>query len=241
MTMEKDSKFGLVFMYGAGLGTWIWKDISRSFNIPCLFLDYPGRDNDLKNTKDLTIHDYSDILCTKINNWPCDKVIIIAHSIGGIIALDTFKKISPKLTGFVAISASIPKSGESFLSSFPWIGRILMKCLYRILGTRPPETVIRKGLCNDLSKEQADEVFRRFTPESRSIYEQKITYDFPDIPKLYIKLTNDAAFGIQLQEKAINNLKPETVIEVNSGHLPMISKPDELIKIIKEFTIKIGY
>ena len=35
-----------------------------------------------------------------------------------MIALDTLKKISPKLIGFVAISASIPKSGESFLS-FP--------------------------------------------------------------------------------------------------------------------------
>ena len=240
MTMEKDFKFGLVFIYGAGLGTWIWNDISHSFDIPCLFLDYPGRDHNSKSTKSLTIYDYSDFLCTRINNWQCDKIIIIAHSIGGVIALDTLKKISPKLIGFVAISASIPKSGESFLSSFPWIGMILMKCLYRILGTRPPETVIRKGLCNDLSKEQADEVFRQFTPESRSIYEQKITYNLPDTQKLYIKLTNDAAYGIKLQEKAIENLKPETIIELNTGHLPMISKPNDLIKIIKEFTKKIG-
>ena len=114
-----------------------------------------------------------------------------------------------------------------------------MKCLYRILGTRPPETVIRKGLCNDLSKEQAYVVFRQFTPESRSIYEQKITYNLPDTQKLYIKL-QDAAYGIKLQEKAIENLKPETIIELNTGHLPMISKPNDLIKIIKEFTKKIG-
>lgn len=240
MTMEKDSKFGLVFIYGAGLGTWIWNDISHSFDIPCLFLDYPGRDIDSKDTKGLTINDYSDFLCNKINNWQCDKVVIVAHSIGGVIALDTLKKISPKLIGFIAISASIPKSGESFLSSFPWMGRILMKCLYGLLGTKPPENVIRKGLCNDLSKEKADEVFNRFTPESKSIYEQKITYNLPDIPKLYIKLTNDAAYATQLQEKAIDNLKPDSVVEINSGHLPMISKPDDLIKIINKFTTKIG-
>jgi pimeloyl-ACP methyl ester carboxylesterase len=240
MTMEKDSKFVLVFIYGAGLGTWIWNDISHSFDIPCLFIDYPGRDTESKDIKGLTIHDYSDLLCTKINTWQCDKIIIIAHSIGGVIALDTLKNISPKVIGFIAISASIPKSGESFLSSFPWIGRILMKCLYRMLGTKPPETIIRKGLCNDLSKEQADEVFNRYTPESKSIYEQKIKYNLPDIPKLYIKLTNDAAYGIQLQKKAIDNLKPETVVEINSGYLPMISKSDDLIKIIKEFTTKIG-
>ena len=237
--MEKGSKFGLVFIYGAGLGTWIWNDLSPSIDIPCLFLDYPGRDHDSESTKGLTINDYSDFISTKINNWHCDKIIIIAHSIGGIIALDTLKKLSPKLIGFVAISASIPISGGSFLSSFSLTGKIIMKCLYRILGTRPPQAVIKKGLCNDLTIEQADKVFRRFTPESLSIYEQNITYNLPDVPKLYIKLTNDAAYGLQLQEQAIEHLKPETIMELNTGHLPMISKPNDLVKIINEFTSKI--
>ncbi|MGE0076406.1 MAG: alpha/beta fold hydrolase [Bacteroidales bacterium] len=237
--MEKDSKFGLVFIYGAGLGNWIWNNISHSFNTPCLFIDYPGRDTDSKNTKGLTIHEYSALVSSKINTWQCDKIIIVAHSIGGVIALDALKNITPKVIGFIAISASIPKSGESFLSSFPWIGRMLMKCLYRMLGTKPPEAIIRNGLCNDLSNEQAYEVFNRFTPESRSIYEQKVNYNLSDIPKLYIKLTNDAAYAIALQEKSIDNLKPEKVVEINSGHLPMISKPNNLIEIIKEFTATI--
>ena len=237
--MGKDSEFGLVFMYGAGLGAWIWNDLSHSIDIPCLFLDYPGREHDSKSTKGLTIHDYSDFVSTKINNWHCDKIIIIAHSIGGVIALDTLNKISPKLTGFIAISASIPNNGESFLSSFPLIGKIIMKSLYRILGTRPPEAVIKKGLCNDLSVEQADEVFRRFTPESLSIYENKIIYNLPDIPKLYIKLTNDAAYGIQLQEKSIERFKPGIIKELNTGHLPMISKPNDLAMIINDFILKL--
>lgn len=84
MIMEKDSKFGLVFIYGAGLGTWIWNDISHSFDIPCLFVDYPGRDTDSKGTKDLTIHDYSDRLCTTINTWQCDKIIIIAREFNNL-------------------------------------------------------------------------------------------------------------------------------------------------------------
>jgi pimeloyl-ACP methyl ester carboxylesterase len=238
--MEKDSKVGIVFIYGAGLGTWIWNDLSHSIDSPCLFLDYPGRNPDSKSTKGLTIHDYSEFISAKINNWHCDKIIIVAHSIGGVIALDTLKKISPKLIGFIAISASIPNDGESFLSSFPFIGKILMKCLFRLFGTRPPEAIIKKGLCNDLSIEKADEVFNQFIPESIKIYEQKISYILPEIPKLYIKLTNDAAYAIRLQEKAIENLKPQTVIELKSGHLPMISKFDDLALIINEFKSKLA-
>jgi pimeloyl-ACP methyl ester carboxylesterase len=237
--MEKNTKFGLVFIYGAGLGTFIWEDFSRFIGVPCLFLDYPGRDNDSKSTKGLKVNDYSDFLSAQINNWQCDKIIIVAHSIGGVMALDTLKKLSPKLIGFIAISASTPKSEESFISSFPLFGRVLMKCLYRIFGTRPPEGVIKKGLCNDLSTEKADEVFRKFTPESISIYEQKITYNLPDIPKLYIKLTNDAAYGIPLQEKSIENLKPQKTVELKSGHLPMIGKPNDLAKIVNDFVSKL--
>jgi pimeloyl-ACP methyl ester carboxylesterase len=72
-----------------------------------------------------------------------------------------------------------------------------------------------------------------------SIYEQNISYNVPDVPKLYIKLTKDAAYGLQLQEKAIEHLKPEKIVELNSGHLPMISKPNDLIRIINEFTSNI--
>jgi pimeloyl-ACP methyl ester carboxylesterase len=237
--MGKDTKFGLVFFYGAGLGTWIWNNLSPLIDTPCLFLDYPGRNHDSESTKGLTINDYSDFISTKINNWHCDKIIIIAHSIGGIIALDALKKISPKLIGFVAISAAVPISGGSFLSPFSLTAKIIMKCLFRIFGTKPPQAAIKNGLCNDLTSEQADKVFRQFTPEALSIYEENISYIFPDVPKLYVKLTNDAAYSLQLQEKAIEHLKPETIMELNTGHLPMISKPNELVKIINEFTLKI--
>ena len=238
--MKNNSKVGIVFMYGAGLSTWIWTDISPLFDAPCLYVDYPGRDKNSKNNKGLTIDDYSNFISDQINNWDIDKVVIIAHSIGGVLALNTLNKIKPKLIGILAISASIPVNGDNFLSSFPLFNRTLMKYMFKLLGTKPPKAAIIQSLCNDLPKEQANEVVTRFTPESLSIYTQKIKYNIPDIPKLYIKLTNDVAFGLQIQDRMIKNLVPQTVVELNTGHLPMISKPNDLVKIINEFTSKIN-
>ena len=238
--MKNNSNIGLIFMYGAGLGTWIWNDISQLINIPCLYVDYPGRDENSKRNKDLSLDDYSNFIIEQINNWNVDKVVIIAHSIGGVLALKIVNKIKPQLIGIVAISASIPVDGGYFLSSYPMANRTLMKCVFKLFGTKPPKAAIIKSLCNDLHIDQANEVVNRFTPESYLIYTQKIKYNLPEIPKLFIKLTNDAAFGLQIQDKMIRNLMPETVVELNTGHLPMISKPKDLAKIINEFVSKIN-
>ena len=238
--MKKKSNIGLVFMYGAGLGRWIWDDLSQFIDIPYLFLDYPGREKNSKSNKDLTLDDYSNFISNQINNWDIEKIVIIAHSIGGVLALNTLNKIKSKLIGILAISASIPDIGGSFLSSFPPFNRVIMKCVYRLLGTKPPKAAIIQSLCNDIPIEQANKVVNGFTPESLSIYIQSIKYKLADVPKLYIKLTNDAAFGMQIQDKMIKNLMPQKVVEMNTGHLPMISKPNDLAKIINEFVSKIN-
>lgn len=237
--MKNNSDIGLVFIYGAGLGTWIWDDLSQKIDYPCLFLDYPGRESNSKDNKGLSLDDYSDFICTEIKKWNTDKIIVIAHSIGGVIALKTIEKIKSQIKGFVAISASIPKSGDSYLSSFSLFNRLIMKCVFRLLGTRPPKAALMQSLCNDLTVEQATKVVNKFTPESLLIYEQKVTYNLPDIPKLYIKLTNDKAFEEQTQDKMIKNISPKTVVEMNTGHLPMLGDPNDLAKIINEFVLKI--
>jgi pimeloyl-ACP methyl ester carboxylesterase len=238
--MEDNSKIGIAFIYGAGLSKWIWNDISKLIDVPCLYVDYPGRDKNSKSNKGLTIDDYSNFISDQINNWDIEKVVIIAHSIGGVLALNTLNKIKPQLIGILAISASIPVNGGNFLSSYPLFNRTLMKCVFKLLGTKPPKAAIIQSLCNDIPIERANEVVNRFTQESLSIYIQTIKYNLPDVPKLYIKLTNDAAFGIQIQDKMIENLMPQIIIELNTGHLPMISKPNDLAKIINEFVSKIN-
>ena len=236
--MKNNSDIGLVFFYGAGLGTWIWDDLSQNIDYPCLFPDYPGRELNSKDNKGLSLDDYSDFISAKINTWNIDKIVVIAHSIGGVIALKTIGKIKSQIKGFIAISASTPKSGDSYLSSFSLFNRLVMKCVFRLSGTRPPKTALIQSLCNDLPTEHATKVVTQFTPESLMIYEQKVIYNLPDIPRLYIKLTNDKAFREQIQDRMIKNFSPNTVAEMNTGHLPMLGKPNDLAKIINDFVLK---
>ena len=61
-----------------------------------------------------------------------------------------------------------------------------------------------------------------------------------DTKTLYIKLTEDKGFSVQLQDKMIRNLNAQKVVTLDSGHLPMISKPKELSEILNNFINEIN-
>ena len=50
----------------------------------------------------------------------------------------------------------------------------------------------------------------------------------------------DKGLSVQLQDKMIKNLNAQKVVELDSGHLPMISQPKELSEILNNFINEIN-
>src|SRR5690606_33570186 len=101
--------------------------------------------------------------------------------------------------------------------------RILLSVIMKFMGTIPPESAIRTGLCNDLNPQQTMEIVQGFIPESARVYTDRIDVTAPMVPKLYVKLTKDQEFGSSLQDKMISNFTPQFVRNLDTGHLPMLS------------------
>lgn len=226
---------GIVLIHGAGLGSFIWKDLKPHLEAPSLAIDFPNRENTSNANKVLNLEDYHVHILKQIENWECKNIVVVAHSIGGIIGLKLAQQLGDRVSGFIAIGAAIPQKGNSFLNTLPFFKRILLSVLIKILGTEPPDFSIQQSYCNDLNQAQAEEVIRNYTAESPALYKDKCNASVPAENKMYIKLINDEEFSDELQEKMIVNLNPEQVIPLHSGHLPMMSCPKELAGIINEF------
>jgi pimeloyl-ACP methyl ester carboxylesterase len=165
--------------------------------------------------------------------------VIVAHSLGGVVALKLAAGLSTRLAGFVGVGAAIPADGGSFVSSLPLPKRVLTRVLMRVAGTRPPEAAIRRGLCSDLGAREADEVVRRFVPESRAVYLERTTAPAPRVPGRYVLLTEDREFGVPLQRTMASSLHAADMREISSGHMPMLSQPDELARVVNEFAVRV--
>lgn len=231
------NEIGVVLIHGAGLGSWIWSETEKYLQNESLAVNFPRRNNESGANESLTLDDYCDYLLDQIQAWDKQKIIIVAHSIGGVIALKLADKLDDQVVGFVGISASIPKNGGSFVSTLPFFKRLLMSVILRVAGTKPPKSAIIKSLCNELTSNQSEMVTNKFVPESIHLFFDKCKVSIPTINKLYIKTSKDHEFPESLQDKMIKNLSTEQITILDSGHLPMISCPKELAGKINQFIL----
>ncbi|MGF7228358.1 MAG: alpha/beta fold hydrolase [Candidatus Saccharibacteria bacterium] len=230
-TPKRVSKTGVVLIAGAGLGTWVWDDMVTALETPSLAISFP----DAASKKSMSLEDYTKTALEQVKAWQgVDRYVIVGHSIGAIIALQLADLLKDRVAGLIAISAVIPKNGGSFFSGQPFPQKVIIPLLTRLAGTRPPDSAIKKSYCNDLSAAQTAEVLRRFQPESVALYGDKSVVAVPDIPRLYIMLSRDQNLSPTSQTTMAINLKAGTVT-LETGHLPMVSKPTELAHVFEDF------
>jgi pimeloyl-ACP methyl ester carboxylesterase len=233
---ERNSDIGFVLFHGAGLGSWIWDDVISRLEYPCLALDYPGRGT--HGEHDIThvpLSQYVESAVADIDQFKAKTLILVAHSIGGVVALEVANRIQNRIAGFVAISAAIPPKNGTYMSCFPFLTGLFLRTMFSVMGTKPPESVIRSALCEDLNEEQASKVITRFVPESKHLYTERIHAQNMPENALYIHLNKDKALNDTIQKQMIKNLQAKNVERVDSGHLPMFNKAEELARILGAF------
>ncbi|HUQ84784.1 MAG TPA: alpha/beta hydrolase [Candidatus Limnocylindrales bacterium] len=228
--MQNKRQIGIVFIHGAGLGRWIWKDIKNLIKLPALYIDLPKKG---------TLEDSSNYASDKIKTFGKEKIILVCHSAGGVVGIKIADKIKGKLIGFIAVSAAIPRNKGSFLSCLPFPKNLIMSLAIRFAGTKPPNSAIVQGLCSDLTSEQAENVVKQFKLESKDYYSDKSDAPAPDTKKLFIITLKDKELPEELQRKMASNLRTDDVVSIDSGHMPMLSKPKQLAEIINNFANKI--
>lgn len=235
-----NDKIGIVLIYGAGLGSFIWDDLKPFMKNPVLTIEFPNREGGDKANNNLSFDDYKKSAIEQIEKWGIDNFVIVTHSIGGCIGLSLTDYFAEKVVGFVGISSAFPTNGNSFIFCLPFPQSLLMPLIMKLFGTKPPQKVIEQTLCNDLIAEQTSEIVKRFTPEAKLLYTTKVTYKNLDTKTLYVKLNKDKGLSVQLQDKMIKNLNAQKVVTLDSGHLPMISKPKALSEILNNFINEIS-
>lgn len=227
-TPQKKKKM-IIYLSGAGLVPVIWDGVRAKVTTPGAALTY---DRAATTTLKSAMRD----ILGQIQKLDADQYVIVAHSLSGVVGVELAKALGDKLGGLIAVSATIPAPGKAFVNTLPFPQNIVMPILLRIVGTKPPASVIRKSLCSDLSEQQAADVINAFTPEPRSLYTNKTSTDeLPASRYLYIRTMNDKEVAVQLQTSMAKRLPNAKIIDVSGGHMAMISHPDELATIINNF------
>jgi pimeloyl-ACP methyl ester carboxylesterase len=187
-------------------------------------VDLPGRDGNRANLSAITHEDWVRSAADQISVCSAERVVLVGHSLAGIILPNVAVRLGKRVAAQVFISALIPAEGKSAAQTLG-LGVDDLDG-----GFHPPEQrILRRTLCNDLTEEQTEHLLSRLIPEPGQPWLQAVSRDdMPSVPRYYIRLEADRAIPPALQVEMINNLGGAEEISVDAGHSAMISKPQAL-------------
>ena len=234
---KTDKEIGFVFLHGAGLGGWIWSGVIEKLSAPCLALDLPGRL--VESSERLSLNENRDYVLEKIQEFECKKILLVAHSVSGALALSLIERLPDSIHSLVMVGAGVPAPGKSYAHSLPLISRLFLKTLYffKPNGLLPPPGLVQKALCTDLSINDTKQVLDNLVVEHPGLFLDPVPDSaLPhDLRRVYIILDKDQSdLKPALQKRMAATLEATIVHHLPTGHLPMLSVPRGLVELLKE-------
>jgi len=208
-----------------------------------VLVSLPGHGDDQTPPNTLTMDIYRDKTIEAINGVQ-GKVILVGHSMAGLVISAVAEKIPNRIDKLVYLAAILPANGQSLLDlattdKDSYLGNALMPSADKLtIGIK--QDAIVPAFCQDAPAEIQNLVLATFRAEPAIPLTNKVTLtaeNFGAVPKYYIHTLKDHAVSPELQKRMVE-AAPHVVKEysLDSSHTPFLSMPDELAELL----LKIG-
>lgn len=234
-----------VLVHGAWQAPYVWDavqtDLIQKGN-KVILVELPGHGNDMTPTHTLSLDVYRDKVIDAFSNVD-GKVILVGHSMGGMVISAVAEKVPAKIRRLVYIGAFLPASGQA-LTDLAYsdpdskLGPMLAPSADQLTLDVKRDSLTWLFI-NDGSQANKDKVLANYRAEPAIPFTSKVTLTndgFGSVEKVYIKTLQDIVISPGLQSRMIAAAGITTIFEVNTSHSPFLSQP----KAVSDLLLKIG-
>jgi pimeloyl-ACP methyl ester carboxylesterase len=158
-------------------------------------LDMPGRRNKPGDLSEMTIADYVDSLVGDIESAGLDDIVIVGHSMGGMMLPGVVIKLGAARVREMIFAASfLPPEGTSIVDGSPWlIAKVAGRIAKRNVPTPTPRWMARFVFMNGVAAHRRRFMAGKLYAESLRILTEKVSRrGMPDdIPRTWILTRRD--------------------------------------------------
>ena len=237
----------IVFVHGAHLTANSWQEVALSLKekgYQSMAVNLPGREDNI-NPKDITLNSSAKYLCDTIN--PLNKKItFVTHSQGGAV-VNHAQSICPsvEVDRIIYLASVSPLKGEKPFDRlskedetnyFKGVGYDENTGLMIINN----KDAFVESFSSNSNPSQREAILTSSVSEPAYIADGIVNNDikkFSAIRKFYIFTEQDKIISMASQVKIEKQLKTIKTSSINSGHIPMITHPDDLVSILLDFMV----
>jgi pimeloyl-ACP methyl ester carboxylesterase len=241
-TVEKT----FVLVHGAWQAPWVWDQVKERLEKTgqrVIIVALPAHGDDHTSPAKVTLDIYRDVVINAINAANAkrsgkSKVILVGHSMAGMVISEVAESIPEQIEKMVYIGAYLPVNNQSLLDlantdAQSYLGTELMMSPDKLTLGIATEN-ITKTFCQDGSDAIKQQLLARYRPEPTIPFTDSahLSTAFKSTHKYYIHTLQDHVVGPDLQNRMIAASNILKVYPINSSHCPFLSKPDEVTEIL---------
>lgn len=237
-----DRQPALVLIHGGAHAADCW-DLTigeircRDPQLQVFAVDLPGRGSRPGPISTMRLHDFVSSVVRDINSAGLDRVVIAAHSLGGMTAPGVAAQLgSSRVAELIFIAAIVPPHGSCLLDVLGGALSVLARIASSLARSFPlPPLLARFLFWNGISPQRRQFARRRLCLESPAVLADVMDLStFPrSIPRTWVITLRDRALSVRRQHQGITALGgAETILMVDSCHDVMISEPGLLAELL---------
>jgi pimeloyl-ACP methyl ester carboxylesterase len=226
-----------VLVHGAWQAPYVWDsvqtDLVKNGN-KVIIVELPGHGSDTTAPHQLSLDVYRDKVINAISAAD-SNVILVGHSMGGMVISGVAEKIPGKIRKLVYIGAFLPATGQAltdlaFSDAGSRLGPLLIPSADQLTLDVKHDSLTYLFI-NDGSPAIKGLVLANYRAEPAVPFANKVMLtneNFGSVDKIYIKTLQDIVISPALQDRMIATAGIKTVYTVNTSHSPFLAQPHEV-------------
>ncbi|MDV8070996.1 alpha/beta hydrolase [Rhodococcus sp. IEGM 1366] len=226
-----------VFVHGGGNTARSWEPTMSQLAYPSLAIDMPGRGRHPAPLDKVRIDDWVESAVADIKRSGADDIVLVGHSMGGLTVPAIAAELADRVRHVVFISASILGEGATLIQMVDEETRAQVEELKPDPDVQLlPYELLKEMLCYDMDEAQARWFLDLQVPEAYWPTRETpkvLTLD-PKVDRTWIRPLRDRTFPPQTQDEMRKRIGCDRTIDIDAGHMVMVSRPAELAKILND-------
>lgn len=230
-----------VLVHGAFQGAYAWQlvkpELEKSGH-KVIAIELPAHGEDKTPPAQATLKSYIEKVVNVINAEKED-VILVGHSMGGMVITGAAEQIPDRITKLVYIAAFVPASGQTLLElsstdSTSLLGASLIPSADGLTLDVKPDRIV-PIFAQDANAEISKLLIDKRRAEPSIIFPEKITVtaaNWGRVDKFYVFTKRDNTVGPNLQKRMVSAAKISKTTTIDTDHSPFLTKPSLITEIL---------